>query len=65
MEEDDIDVLADRKVVCRIFKADVSVARPWMWTLDIGPYEHDSPIRGYAATREAAMAAFSKSWRRG
>jgi hypothetical protein len=25
----------------------------------------DSPTHGYAATREAAMAAFAKSWRRG
>jgi hypothetical protein len=36
-----------------------------MWTLMI--YEHDedrSPTHGYAATREAAMAAFAKSWRR-
>jgi hypothetical protein len=35
-----------------------------MWTLDIGHYEHHSPTHGYAATREAAMAAFGKSWRR-
>jgi hypothetical protein len=62
--DDDFDVLADGEVVGRIFKADVSVARPWMWTLDIGQYEHRSPTHGYAATRGAAMAAFAKSWRR-
>jgi hypothetical protein len=61
---DDFDVLADGEVVGRIFKADVSVARPWMWTLDIGQHEHRSPTHGYAATREAAIAAFAKSWRR-
>jgi hypothetical protein len=31
-----------------------------MWTL---AFEHHS-THGYAATREAAMAAFAKSWRR-
>jgi hypothetical protein len=30
-----------------------------MWTLMFGYHAH-----GYAATREAAMAAFAKSWRR-
>jgi hypothetical protein len=62
--DDDFDVLAEGEVVGRIFKADVSAARPRMWTLDIGHYEHHSPTHGYAATREAAMAAFGKSWRR-
>ena len=32
------------------------VGAPWMWTL--------APTHGYAETREAAMAAFAKSWRR-
>ena len=32
--------------------------------MDIGYQEHRSPTHGYAATREAAMAAFAKSWRR-
>jgi hypothetical protein len=33
---------------------------PWMWTLAFGrtPRSH-----GYATTREAAIAAFAKSWR--
>jgi hypothetical protein len=30
-----------------------------------GRQEHRSPTHGYAATREAAMAAFGKSWRGG
>jgi hypothetical protein len=36
--------------------------RPWMWTSN----EHKSrpPAFGYEATREAAMAAFAKRWRR-
>ena len=40
------------------------VRSAWFWTLAYG-YHHDrKPIHGYAATREAAMAAFAKSWRR-
>ena len=35
-----------------------------MWTLLYGFHEDRSPKHGYAATREAAMAAFAKSWRR-
>ena len=45
-EDDDYDVLADGEIVGRIYNAAVSVARPWMWTLDIGHQEHRSPTRG-------------------
>ena len=62
--DDDFDVLAAGEIVGRIFKTGVLVARPWMWTLDIGQHEHRSPTHGYAESREAAMAAFAKSWRR-
>jgi hypothetical protein len=41
--DDDFDVLADGEIVGRIFNSGVSVARPWMWTLDIGHHEHRSP----------------------
>jgi hypothetical protein len=52
--DEDYDVLADGIVVGRIFEANAApVGSPWMWTL-----------HGYAETREAAMAAFAKSWRR-
>ena len=37
---------------------------PRVWTLAFGQHEDRSPTHGYAATREAAMAAFAKSWRR-
>jgi hypothetical protein len=30
----------------------------------VAQHEDRTPTRGYAATREAAMAAFAKSWRR-
>jgi hypothetical protein len=35
-----------------------------MWTLAFGHHEDRTPTHGYAAMREAAMAAFAKSWRR-
>ena len=63
--DDDFDVLADGAVVGRIMKAHAApVGSPWMWTLMFGYHEDRSPTHGYAATREAAMAAVAKSWRR-
>jgi hypothetical protein len=35
-----------------------------MWMLGYGFPEDRTPTHGYGATREAAMAAFAKSWRR-
>jgi hypothetical protein len=59
------DVLANGEVVGRIFKASAApVGSPWMWVLGFGHHEGRTPTHGYAATREAAMAAFAKSWRR-
>jgi len=63
--EDDYDVLAEGVVVGRIMRAIVAPVRSlWFWTLAYG-YHHDRrPTHGYVASREAAMAAFAKSWRR-
>jgi hypothetical protein len=36
-----------------------------MWTLAYGQHEDRTPTHGYEAAREAAMAAFAKSWRIG
>jgi hypothetical protein len=59
--DDDFDVL----VVGRIFKVHAApVGTPWMWTLAFGHHEDRTPTHGYAATREAAMEVFAKSWRR-
>jgi hypothetical protein len=59
---DDYDVLADGVVVGRVFKTAASPAgKPWMWTVLLGHHEDRT---GYEPTREAAMAAFAKSWRR-
>jgi hypothetical protein len=62
--DDDYDVLENGVVVGRIFKAQVAPPdRAWMWASG-----HNGEIKrtahGYEATREAAMAAFAKSWRR-
>jgi hypothetical protein len=63
--DDDFDVLEDGAVVGRIFKANATpVGSPWMWTLDFEHHEDRTPTHGYAESREAAMAAFAKSWRR-
>ena len=63
--DDDYDVLADGVVVGRIMKAAVApVGTPWLWTLAYGHHEDRTPIYGYEPTREAARAAFAKSWRR-
>ena len=56
---------SDGAVVGRIFKANAApVGSPWMWTLIFPHDEGRSPTHGYAATREGAMAAFARSWRR-
>jgi len=65
VKEDDFDVLADGAVVGRIFLSNAApVGTPWMWTPAFGHRENRTPTHGYAPTREAAMAAFAKSWRR-
>jgi hypothetical protein len=51
-------VLADGTIVGRIFKVHAApVGTPWMWTLAFRYHEDRTPTNGYAATREAAMAA--------
>jgi hypothetical protein len=58
------DVLEDGRVVGCIFLSQAAPAgRSWMWASghngDLSRAAH-----GYEATREAAMAAFAKNWRR-
>jgi hypothetical protein len=63
--DDDYDVLADGVVVGRLFKMNAApVGMPRMWTLEVEHCGDRRPTYGYAATRDAAMAAFAKSWRR-
>jgi hypothetical protein len=64
-DDDDFDVLADGIVVGRILRVHAAPAgMPWVWTLAFGHHEDRTPTHGYEATREAAMTAFAKSWRR-
>ena len=63
--DDDYDVLCEGAVVGRVRKsAAAPVGQPWLWTLIYGYHEDRTPTHGYEPTREAAMAAFTKSWRR-
>ena len=63
--EDDYDVLADGLVVGRILRAAAApVGTPWLWTLAFDYHEDRTPIYGYEPTREEAMTASAKSWRR-
>jgi hypothetical protein len=64
--DDDYDVLCKGAAVGRIMKAAPAapVGTPWLWTLAYGYHEDRTPTHGYEPTREAAMAAFAKSWRR-
>jgi hypothetical protein len=63
--DEDYDVLADGIVVGRIMKAAAAPeGTPWTWTLAFGHHENRTPTHGYEPTREAATAAFAKSWRR-
>jgi hypothetical protein len=53
------------RVVGRIMKAAaVPVGQSWMWTLAFGYHEDRLPTHRYEPTRDAAMAAFARSWRR-
>jgi hypothetical protein len=63
-DDDDFDVLADGAIVGRIFNSNAGpVGSPWMWTLAFRYREDRTSTHGYEPTREAAMAAFAKSWR--
>jgi len=64
-DDDDYDVICNGVVVGRIMQtAATPVGMPWMWSLAFGYHEDRTSTHGYAATREAAMAAFAKRWRR-
>jgi hypothetical protein len=62
--DDDFDVLARRRRRPHHEGRRCAVGMSWMWTLAFGYHEDRTPTHGYGPTREAAMAAFAKSWRR-
>ena len=56
---------SDGVVVGRIMKAMAApVGEPWLWRLAFVHHEDRTPTHGYATTREEAMAASARSWRR-
>jgi hypothetical protein len=62
---DDFNVLEDGVVVGRIFHVGAAAPndRPWMWASGHnGDYRRAA--HGWEPTREEAMAAFKRSWRR-
>jgi hypothetical protein len=62
---EDYSVLENGVVVGRIFRVPVAPeGRPWMWASGHGGHHIERAAHGYEPTREAAMAAFAKSWRR-
>ena len=63
--DDNYEVLADGVMVGRIVRVAAAPERtPWFWSLAADYRKDRSPTNGYEPTREAAMAAFAKSWRR-
>jgi hypothetical protein len=62
--QDDYDVVENGVIVGRIFLDAVGPrARPGMWASGHNA-DYRRAAHGYEQTREAAMAAFAKSWRR-
>ena len=61
--QEDYEILEDGIVVGRIFLMPIGLkGRPWMWAIRERK-ERTHRGHGYETTREAAMAAFAKSWR--
>ena len=62
---DDYDVLSEGKVVGRIYHdRAIGSGKPWFWGLAYGYHKDRTPTHGHKESRDAAMAAFAKSWRR-
>jgi hypothetical protein len=64
--DDDYDVLEDGVIVGRIFLSLIAPKdTPWFWSLAHTHVSNRRPTHGHEPTREAALAAFAKSWRSG
>ena len=63
--EDDYAVLENGVVVGRIFTVTTAPpGRHWMWASGHSGATVKRAAHGYEPTREAAMAAFARNWRR-
>ncbi len=63
-DADDYDVYAGARHIGRVMlHPQAPPGRPWFWTITarVPQYPHD---RGYAASREQAMADFKTAWER-
>ena len=61
---DDYEVLCQGRQIGRIYKDNNASGRQWFWDLEHRYHMDHTPTHGYEESREAAMAAFAKSWRR-
>jgi hypothetical protein len=63
--QEDYSVLENGVIVGRIFTVpNAPPGRPWMWASGHSAATVKRAAHGYEPTREAAMEAFAKSWRR-
>ena len=46
----------------RVLLSDAPAASQWVWTLSYDYHEDRTPTHGNAATRDAALHAFARSW---
>jgi hypothetical protein len=56
------DILSGSRIVGRILLSDAPAASQWVWTLSYDYHEDRTPTHGNAATRDAALHAFARSW---
>ena len=58
------EVIADAQIVSRIALSSSlrNHSEPWVWSIDLAFIHGRDPVHGFAATREAAMQAFARSW---
>jgi hypothetical protein len=63
--EDHYDVIADGAVIGRIMLfTSTPTGLPWVWTTAPGHGEDRTQTHGYEATKEAALEALSRAWKR-
>ena len=58
------EVIADAQIIGRITLSSSlrNHSAPWVWSIDLAFSHGRDPVHGFAATREAAMQAFARSW---